>query len=101
MRRQTREPSSLVQVLHCSGASSLDPGCSLLSDLLIHGKSSLRVIGEAVLIREDDTERRSIFDSLTCPLGLMWLIGPQSLRALFIKRVGGCNSPSLGAQRHP
>lgn len=88
VRCQAREPNSFVQVLHRSSASLLDSGCSLLSDLLIHGKPGLHVSGEVVLVREDNTKRRSIFDSLTRPLGLMRLIGPQSLRVLFMERVG-------------
>lgn len=99
VRCQAREPNSFVQVLHRSSASLLDSGCSLLSDLLIHGKPGLHVFGEVVLVREDNTKRRSIFDSLTCPLGLMRLIEPQSLS--IIHGAGGCNSPSLGALHPP
>lgn len=84
MGRRVREPNSLVQVLPGTGASLLDLGCSLLSDLLIHGKSDLHVIGELVLIREDDAECRSIFNSLTRPLGLMRLIISQGLKVLFV-----------------
>ena len=74
MRRQGREPNSFVQALPGSSTRLLNPGCSPLSDFLIHGKSDLHVVCEPVLIREDYTECRSIFDSLTRPLGLMRLI---------------------------
>ena len=72
-----------------AGASLLHPGGSLLSDLLIHSKSGLRVVGEAIVIGKDDTECRSIFDSLACPLGLMRLIRLQGLRVLFTEWTGG------------
>ena len=65
MRRQARESDSLVQVLRGSETSLLNPGGSTLPDLLVHREANLHVIGEAVLIREDDAECCSIFDGLT------------------------------------
>jgi len=68
MRFQAREPNPLIQVFCGSETGLLDPCGSLLSDPLVHSKPDLRVVGETVLIREDNAECRSVFNGLTCPL---------------------------------
>ena len=101
MRRQAREPNSFVQILRSPETSLLDPGGSHFPDLLVHSKAGFHVVGEAVLIGEDDAECCGIFDGLTRPLRLMRLIGPQSIRTLFVEWMSERNSPALDAQHHP
>ena len=84
MRCQAREPDSLIQVLRGPNTSLLDPGSSPLSDPFVDSKASFHVVGEPVLIREDDAERCSIFDGLARPLSLMRLIGSRSIRMLLV-----------------
>ena len=71
MRSQGGECNSLILSGHRAGV--LNPSGSPLPDLLIHSKSGLYVIREAVLIGEDDAKCGSIFDSLAGSLGLKWL----------------------------
>lgn len=83
MRRQAVESNSLIRGLLADYAGLLNPGSSPLPDLFVQGESGLYVVCEAVLIREDDAERGSIFNGLAGPLGLMRLFVSQSLRAPF------------------
>ena len=85
---QASKPDALVEVLRGSETGLLDPGGPLLSDPLVHHKTNLHVVCEAILIREDDAERCSIFDGLTRSLRLMWLISSQFVRALFVEWTG-------------
>ena len=79
MRRQRGESNSIVQGGPHAGL--LNPSGSSLPDLLIHEKSGLYVVCEAVLIGEDDAKCGSIFDGLAGSLGLKWLLVLQNLRA--------------------
>ena len=101
MGRQAVKSDSLLHGLpgYCTGL--LNPRGSSLPDLLVHGKPGLHVVCEAVLIGENDAESGGVFNGLTGSLGLMRLPVLQGLRKPTRERVGGFNSPSLGAQRHP
>lgn len=74
MRRRAREPDTLVQVLRRSCTRLLDSGGSLLPEFLVQNNANLYVIGETILVRENDAGCSSIFDSQAGSLGLMRLI---------------------------
>ena len=77
-RCQGRKPNSLLHVLHGFRTGLLDPSSSLLPDLLVDREPTLYVVGEVVLVGEDDAERGSILDCLTRSLGLKRLIVQES-----------------------
>src|ERR1700761_4766832 len=69
---QAGETDPLIQILRRFDRMNLNSGCARLPDRLVQLQPRRDVVGEVVLVGEDDSKRRSVFNGYASTLRLVW-----------------------------